>query len=66
MQQIEHVDTEQKPPTITDNRRQELKVEINVSNEQEGSAIADEVISKTQSADIFNGNNAMYDKGGLW
>lgn len=66
MQQIEHVDTEQKPPMITDNRRQELKVEINVSNEQEGSAIADEVISKTQSADIFNGNNAMYDKGGLW
>ncbi|STQ70175.1 Uncharacterised protein [Hafnia alvei] len=66
IQQIERVDTEQKPTAITDSRRQELKIEINVSNEQEGSAIADEVINKAQATDIFNGNNAMYDKGGLW
>lgn len=66
IQQIDHADTEQKPAVITDSRRQELKVEINVSNEQEGSAIADEVINKAQATDIFNGNNAMYDKGGLW
>lgn len=66
IQQVERVDTEQKPTSITDSRRQELKVEINVSNEQEGSAIADEVINKAQATDIFNGNNAMYDKGGLW
>ncbi|WP_227660627.1 hypothetical protein, partial [Hafnia alvei] len=66
IQQIERVDTEQKPTSITDSRRQELKVEINVSSEQEGTAIADEVINKAQATDIFNGNNAMYDKGGLW
>ncbi len=66
IQQIARVDTEQKPTAITDSRRQELKIEINVSNEQEGSAIADEVINKAQATDIFNGNNAMYDKGGLW
>lgn len=66
IQQIERVDTDQKPTSITDSRRQELKIEINVSNEQEGSAIADEVINKAQATDIFNGNNAMYDKGGLW
>ena len=66
IQQIERVDTDEKPTAITDSRRQELKIEINVSNEQEGSAIADEVINKAQATDIFNGNNAMYDKGGLW
>lgn len=66
IQQIERVDTDEKPTSITDSRRQELKIEINVSNEQEGSAIADEVINKAQATDIFNGNNAMYDKGGLW
>lgn len=66
IQQIERVDTDQKPTAITDSRRQELHIEINVSNEQEGSAIADEVINKAQATDIFNGNNAMYDNGGLW
>lgn len=66
MQQIDRVDIERKPTSITDSRRQELKVEINVSSEQEGTAIADEVINKAQATDIFNGNNAMYDNGGLW
>lgn len=36
MQQIDRVDIERKPTSITDSRRQELKVEINVSSEQEG------------------------------
>lgn len=66
MQQIDRVDIERKPTSITDSRRQELKVEINVSSEQEGTAIADEVINKAKATDIFNGNNAMYDNGGLW
>ena len=64
IQQIERVDTEQKPTAITDSRRQELKIEINVSNEQEGSAIADEVINKAQATDILTVITRCTTKGG--
>ena len=66
MQQIVKAEGASKTTEITDRRKQELKIEINVSDEQSGVSIADEVINRVKAADIFNGNNAMYDKGELW
>ncbi|MBT0721063.1 hypothetical protein HGT70_07175 [Rosenbergiella collisarenosi] len=66
MQHITQAEGAPKTTEITDRRKQELKIEINVSDEKTGVSIADEVVNRVNAADIFNGNNAMYDKGELW
>lgn len=65
-QQLSDSESQSKRQEFNNNSRNSLSIEINVRDEQTGRSIADEVVEKTKSSGVFDGDNALYDSGSNW
>ncbi|KQN46881.1 hypothetical protein ASE93_12280 [Serratia sp. Leaf50] len=66
MQTLSKLESNHPAPRVEDNRRQELNINIYPLPGQNENQLAEAALSKARSADVFNGNNALYDSGSNW
>ncbi|MEG3135538.1 hypothetical protein SC206_18430 [Rouxiella sp. T17] len=66
MQRVSEIESGKNAMRVEDNRHQALNINISTQPGQDAHQLADTVINEARRADIFNGNNALYDVGSNW